>query len=210
MLRLLTRSLNSSWQKQARLLCNVARQGLQAAQIISHDNNHCLAVRWRDGTEDKFPYLYLRENCRCEECFQNTEKIRLVNVPKFIDLNVAAETADLNHDGEELNVTWQDGHSSVYSSEFLRNIRYKEPGEGQPAGVLREGTKIWGSEFSEEGKLPTFDFEKLLKDDLELYNWLVVLATGTGIAKLRNVPKEPNQLQLVGDRLGYLVKTVYG
>ena len=100
---------------------------------------------------------------------------------------MAAETTDLNNDGEQLNVTWRDGHFSVYSSEFLRNLRYKKPGEGQPAGVLREGTKIWGSELSKEGKIPTFDFEKLLKDDRELYNWLVTLALETGIAKLKNV-----------------------
>ena len=213
MLRLLSRHL--SYQKQARLFVAtaVSRRGLsqQAAQSVTHNtNDQCLAVKWHDGTEDKFPYLYLRENCRCEKCLDGVRNGRTYTVPKCIDLNVAAETTDLNNDGEQLNVTWRDGHFSVYSSEFLRNLRYKKPGEGQPVGVLRKGTKIWGSEFSEEGKLPTFDFEKLLKDDRELYNWLVTLASGTGIAKLKNVSPKSNQLMVLGDRVGYLLETNYG
>ena len=218
------RFFSPSYQNQAKRLYSVAYRCLsqqvaqrqtvmsaQAVQSVSHINNdQCLAVKWHDGTEDKFPFLYLRENCRCEQCFQSDKMIRMVNVPKLLDLNVEAETADLKHDGEQLHVKWQDGHSSVYSSEYLRNIKYKKPGEGQPAGVLRKGTEIWGSEFSEEGKLPTFDFEKLLKDDREFYDWLTSLATGTGIAKLENVPRERNQLQLLGDRVGYLMETVYG
>ena len=209
MLRLLSSKL--SYQKQARWFVSMTRRGLsqQAAQSVSHlYNDQCLAVKWHDGTEDKFPYLYLRENCRCEECFDGFHNARTYRVPKIFNHDFAAETADLNHDGEELNVTWQDGHSSVYSSEYLRNLRYKD--EAGLFGVLKKGTKVWGSEFSEEGKLPTFDFEKLLKDDRELYNWLVTLVAGPGIARLENVSPKSNQLERLGERVGFLLETNYG
>jgi hypothetical protein len=70
--------------------------------------------------------------------------------------------------------------------------------------------KLWGEEMSEEGNLPTFEFEKLLKDDQELYKWLVALATQTGLAKVENAPKESGQVMKLGERVGYLAQTSWG
>ena len=64
--------------------------------------------------------------------------------------------------------------------------------------------------MSEEGNLPTFEFEKLLNDDQELYKWLVTLATQTGLAKVENAPKEPGQVIKLGERVGYLAQTSSG
>ena len=64
--------------------------------------------------------------------------------------------------------------------------------------------------MSEEGNLPTFEFEKLLNDDQELYTWLVTLATQTGLAKVENAPKEPGQVIKLGERVGYLAQTSSG
>lgn len=209
MLRLLSSKL--SLKNKARLFLSNGRRCLaqHATRSVLKNNEDCLEVEWQDGTVDKFPYLFLRENCRCTECFQIHQKVRRVNVPKLIDIDIAAESADLNSVGDQLNVKWQDGHFSVYLLDFLRSLRYQRPGEGQPPGVLRKGIEIWGSEF-EEGKLPVFDFQRMLKDDNELFNWLVTLATRTGVARLQNVPRKRNQIRLLEDKLGYLMATNYG
>ena len=96
-----------------------------------------------------------------------------------------------------------------YSSSHFYN-RYRPPGEDQPDGVLRKDIKLWGSEMSEEENIPTFQFNKILNDERELYNWLVTLATQTGIARLQDTPKERGQLQVLGERVGYLAQTSYG
>ena len=31
--------------------------------------SRCVTVTYNDGTKDKFPFLWLRDNCQCEECF---------------------------------------------------------------------------------------------------------------------------------------------
>ena len=64
--------------------------------------------------------------------------------------------------------------------------------------------------MSDEGKLPTFQFDKLLKDDEELYKWLVEIATHTGMTKVANVPGGPGHTGTLGDRVGYLMTTTYG
>ena len=89
-------------------------------------------------------------------------------------------------------------------------IRYRPPVEGQPPGVLRKGIKLWGSEMSEEEKLPTFQFDSLLNDEEQLYKWLVELVTKTGIARIQNAPQKTGALTLLGNKVGYLVSTTYG
>jgi hypothetical protein len=64
--------------------------------------------------------------------------------------------------------------------------------------------------MSEEGNMPTFQFKKLLNDEQELYKWLVTMITQTGIARVENAPKEKGQLQILGERVGYLMETTYG
>ena len=36
------------------------------AQNVYKNENECLVIKWNDGNVDEFPYLYLRENCRCQ------------------------------------------------------------------------------------------------------------------------------------------------
>ncbi|CAB4003883.1 Hypothetical predicted protein [Paramuricea clavata] len=129
--------------------------------------------------------------------------------PKEVNLDITAESAVWNTEDDQLEVNWEDGHTSQYSFEWLKYLRYRPPGEGQPDGVLKKGIKLWGQELSEEGNLPTFQFQKLLNDDQELYKWLVTLEIETGIAKIENAPKEGNQLPVLGERVGYLMRICY-
>ena len=92
-----------------------------AQSIIKH-NDDFLAVQWNDGNVDEFPHFYLRENCNCPQCFQPLKNARNMFAPKELDLNVTAESANI--DSNQLNVKWTDGHSSIYSSESLQSLRY--------------------------------------------------------------------------------------
>ena len=88
--------------------------------------------------------------------------------------------------------------------------RYKSTADGF-GGILPERVQLWGDQASfENGTLPVFDFHELLEDDKLLYKWLVTLTCETGIAKLKNIPLEREQLIRLGDRAGYLVSTNYG
>ena len=88
--------------------------------------------------------------------------------------------------------------------------RYRPPGEGQPNGVMKKDIQLWGDEMTNQGNLPTFQFDKLLDDEEEMYKWLVTLATQTGLAKVENAPKEPGQVIKLGERVGWLTQTSYG
>ncbi len=75
---------------------------------------------------------------------------------------------------------------------------------------MKKDVELWGQEMSEEGNLPTFQFEKLLNDEQELYEWLLTVATQTGVAKIENAPKDLGELFKLGERVGYIAPTIYG
>ena len=75
---------------------------------------------------------------------------------------------------------------------------------------MKRDIQLWGHEMTDEEKVPTFQFEKLLNDEEEVYKWLVILATKTGLAKVENTPKELGQVIKLGERVGYLAQTSFG
>ncbi|XP_028410830.1 gamma-butyrobetaine dioxygenase-like [Dendronephthya gigantea] len=171
----------------------------------------CIEVKWINGSIDEYPYIYLRENCRCPACCNDKRKTRTLYTPKEVDLDVTAEFANWNTEHNQLAVKWEDGHTSNYSVDWLKHLRYRPPGEDQPlSGVIRKGIELWGPDMSQERKLPTFQFDKLLKDDKELFKWLVEIATRTGITKIENAPSGSGHLGTLGHRVGYLMTTSYG
>ena len=207
MLRQISRNL---WFKTTSSLWYRTSRRCLAQKVTGVSNNdQSLLVKWNDGNADKYPYVFLRENCRCSNCYKEAYNSRIIFSPTSIDLNISAKSVDL-HTGGDLKVEWNDGHSSIYTSDFLKQIRYKKPGEELPHGILREGIKLWGSELGEQGNVPLFEFDKIINDDDELYKWLVTLVNTTGVAKIVNVPTEIGQLEKIGQKIGYLAATFYG
>ena len=95
-----------------------------AALDVSKNADDCLVIKWNDGKLDGFPYVYLRENCRCPACYTDERKSRTMFSPKQIDINITAESAEWNNDDDQLQVNWDDGHTSHYSAEWLKYLRY--------------------------------------------------------------------------------------
>lgn len=95
------------------------------AQNVYKNENECLVITWNDGKVDEFPYLYLRENCRCPTCYTDERKSRTMYSPKEIDVNVTADSTIWNTDDDNLVISWGDGHCSQYSAEWLKYTSLK-------------------------------------------------------------------------------------
>ena len=119
MLRLVARQF---FRKNQTLLSATRLTSSQPVAQQITQNDQSLSVQWNDGKVDEFPHFYLRENCGCPQCFQPLKNARNMFAPKELDLNVAAESANI--DANQLSVKWTDGHNSIYSSESLQSLRY--------------------------------------------------------------------------------------
>ena len=95
-----------------------------AVQNVYKNENECLVIKWNDGNVDEFPHVYLRENCRCPACYTDERKSRTMYSPKEVNLDITAESAIWNTVDDQLEVNWEDGHTSHYSFEWLKYLRY--------------------------------------------------------------------------------------
>ncbi|NXA40620.1 BODG dioxygenase, partial [Eudromia elegans] len=175
---------------------------MQAAEAA--DGGRELRVRWADGSESRFPCVWLRDNCRCPSCFLPSAQARSLPLEQ-LDVEVVAHRVALEP-GNKLAITWPDGHASEYEAAWLRARCFSE---GARAHMQRElilpERHPWGAEL----ELPQLPFPEVLHDAGCAYAWLRALRR-TGVVLLRGAPTRPGALRALGHRLGFLRLTFYG
>lgn len=107
-----------------------------------------------EAVDLKFPYFWLRDNCRCSDCFHpQTHQI----MHEFTDLDLHIRPADVNTVGDEVHITWNDNHKSSFTTQWLQK---HAPGTREnmktPSSILRV---LW--QGSTLGELPTFPLSEL-------------------------------------------------
>ncbi|XP_033125873.1 gamma-butyrobetaine dioxygenase-like [Anneissia japonica] len=163
--------------------------------------NKWLNLKW-DGEQSKnYPYVWLRDNCRCRECYHEIASQKLF---QFNDLDIDVEANDIHFtdDGTAV-IHFSDGHKGKYPLSFLEGEKF--PAFSDPLRQLNK--ELWGSEL--QGAIPTFQFSDVMTDDDVLLGWLTVLHT-KGIAILQNAGTIPTEVKKIGDRVAYLRATYYG
>ncbi|XP_071799183.1 gamma-butyrobetaine dioxygenase-like [Asterias amurensis] len=160
-----------------------------------------LVVSWDDGDTQIYPFVWLRDNCRCTKCFHPVALARSTYA-HTLDVELLAKTVTKTQDGSALQVNWDDGHVSEFPSKWLREYRFDNT---TPDQLLNVKYKPWGADVN----LQFFDFNSILEDDQTLYDWLVEMVT-VGISIVTKAPKETGQLERIGERVAFLRKSNYG
>jgi gamma-butyrobetaine dioxygenase len=160
-----------------------------------------VGVSWTDGARARFHHVWLRDNCACAACIHDVTKeqvFELVAAPA--DDRPAAVAVD---DRGALRVVWaSDGHVSRYHPGWLRAHAYDgPPADDADPPVVWDGTT--------PGVPATFDGPSVLADDDALFDWLVALRR-YGVARLRDVPTEPDAVGAVAARIGIVRETNFG
>ena len=160
-----------------------------------------LTLRWAGGRTSRFPYLWLRDNCACPHCRDPRNGQRLFDV---LDLPADPRPASVALQDGDVAVSWTgENHASRYAGAWL--AAHDPAPEARRA--RRQQLRHWGVEIAND--LPQADWPRLLADPSEEHRLLQALADH-GFAILHQVPKEPGQVAVVGDRLGYVRATNYG
>ncbi len=160
-----------------------------------------LRVAWSAGGESRFPYLWLRDNCRCPACRDPRNGQRLFDT---LDLPPDPRPAQLALEQDTLAIRWaEEAHDSRYAAAWLAAH------DLSPAGRERRRVRrrLWGAEVA--NALPQARWPALLEDPAVELGLLRTLGD-YGFALLREVPIAPGQVAAVGDRLGHVRVTNYG
>ncbi|XP_007885855.1 gamma-butyrobetaine dioxygenase [Callorhinchus milii] len=173
-------------------------------QVEALDKDRCITVRWEDGSESLYPYVWLRDNCQCSQCFLHSAKARKFPIAD-LDVNVVAEKVTLTNSAK-ISVTWPDKHISEFNADWLKHRCFgKSTREKLQEDFFLTEKQYWGSDL----QIPTTTFDAVLSDDEAAYQWLRNLRR-VGIAVLKDTPKEKGQVNKLVKRIGYHRMTFYG
>jgi len=163
-----------------------------------------VAVGWDGRTWSRFHHIWLRDHCRCAECFHAITKQRLQNtfeIPKDIaPLRTSAKP-------EGLEVIWNtaDQHASLYPWAWLKANSYDPPLPEKSSGATAK--VLWGSEISKAP--PTVAYEDVMNGDAGLHKWLSNIDR-FGFSFISGVPATPEATEEMSERIGFIRETQYG
>jgi gamma-butyrobetaine dioxygenase len=157
--------------------------------VIRHRD--ALEVHWPSGRVSHMPYLWLRDNCQCEQCrvAQTTEKRFMISdVP--VDLSPLAVSLK----GGKLVLAWPDGHETSYDGPGIEALKVTE-------------TRAWTQ--WEDGFSPVrCPFDAFLDDDTVAADAIAgFLDKGAFI--LEQAPTQPGTLELLAPRLGPIREVLF-
>jgi gamma-butyrobetaine dioxygenase len=152
-----------------------------------------------DGTASRFHYVWLRDNCWCEECrvIQSGER-RLFTAD--IPGDIAPDEARLADGGATLAVAWNDGHDSTYSVEWLRENDYSNHDD-----TVGPKLTLWTSTLP---SLPRFEHREVVGDPTVQMAYLQAVRE-YGAAIVVNTPSEDKEVARFAEAIGHVRETAF-
>ncbi|KAI8332019.1 hypothetical protein BC941DRAFT_381813 [Chlamydoabsidia padenii] len=173
-----------------------------AATIHQHERQLNLTLPSATYT---LPYFWLRDHCRCPDCYHPVTRQRLVNT-FGLDRSIRPSSVKCDQDG--LHLEWPDGHKSNYAYDWVSTHGHQEGKnkEWQDALAPTDKLRLWkGQDFVPRPRL-TFDEVVGTKDGLA--EWLYRLEID-GIAFVEDVPTTLEATERLARRLCFLRETHY-
>ncbi|NXL92114.1 BODG dioxygenase, partial [Alectura lathami] len=173
-------------------------------KVEAPDAEHLIRVQWEDGSESRYPCVWLRDNCQCPRCFLRSAKARRLLFEE-LDVDIVAKEVTLT-DRKKISITWPDDHTSEYEAEWLKKRCFSEAARAEMReDLFLPECQYWGSDL----QLPKMPFEEIMYDDESAYKWLCTLKK-VGIVLLTGAATRQGELLKLGHRVGFLRLTFYG
>lgn len=148
-----------------------------------------MRIGWASGDSHDFQNLWLRDTCRCSECFQDSTLQRNNPIYTLADLplSLKAEQVEVVNDSE-LNILWQDGHQSRFLLKWLK---------AQVCATQNDKAyQFWPEDF----KIKEMGFYQVHNDNSRLE--LMRAIEKDGVAIINDVPKSVEGLFEFADLIG--------
>ncbi|KAI0261536.1 mitochondrial protein [Gloeopeniophorella convolvens] len=177
---------------------------IQARDLpASSANEREVFIQW-DGTErSKFHHMWLRDHCRCSECFHPVTKQRLMST---FEIPPDLEPVSVQSKPEGLQVVWPastEPHTSIYPWSWLRENSYCPPMNREPTEKV-----LWGSKIAKDPPSVAYD-EVMAGDGYGLFKWLSKIDK-FGFCFVSGLPPTPEATEELSNRIGFIRETHYG
>ena len=126
---------------------------------ISKKNKY-LQINWNDNHISRFHFLWLRDNC--PTAFHKDTRMRNFNI---LSVSKNIKPINIKHSKKTLNIIWsENNHVSEYNLHWLRNNCYTE----KNLKPYKSPYKLWNTKFITKIKKLTFDYKRIISNDIEL------------------------------------------
>lgn len=161
-----------------------------------------VSLKFGDLSSTEMPFVWLRDNCRCPDCYSPQALGR-----KFLltDLQLDVNATKMESNAEMIRVEWNDGHVSEYPSEWLHSRAFTPTARAKRRNTYAYKREPWGADH----KLREFDYETMKKDDQVLLDWLLTMET-QGSAMLKNVPNKETAGPEMIEHIAFVKQSHYG
>jgi len=154
-----------------------------------------------DGNVLNLSRIWLRDHCRCPECYNSVTCQRNLDILKLTD-NVEVKCHNL--DGETLDIQWSDGHKSSFALSWLLENTY----EGKMLTKQDSQHMLWDRSLVENLQLSPIVQDQLKDESVlaEVFRRVVKY----GFAKIEQVPPTVEGTQRVCEQITRLSNTFFG
>jgi gamma-butyrobetaine dioxygenase len=163
--------------------------------------NDRVAVAWEGGRTSEFHYVWLRDNCGCDDCRHVIAGERLSD-PASIPLDLAASSAVAA--SGDLHLVWPDGHESLFSADWLSQHAY----DVESRAIVRRKLHTWTADDVKEAR-PEADFTEIMESDRALLEWLVLLDR-YGFTIITGMGSAPGTGRRLAERIAFLRDSNFG
>nr|CAH0103769.1 unnamed protein product [Daphnia galeata] len=185
-------------------LASINRPSSTACYVGIQENTNRLIVNWKDNLIDEYPLVWLRDNCQCPACFDQSSQSRTINFSHF---QVNQKFKHLAITKDIVEVQWEDGHQSSYNLQWLKQRSFLPKEQQGWLDANKAPYNTWNANYFKS--IPVLDFKAVLQDDETLLDWLHTLDVW-GVCIFKNVPHSLGQVANLAKRVGFIKKTHYG
>ena len=160
-----------------------------------------LKIKWSDGEESAFNYMWLRDNC--PTAHDKDSRHRMFNILNVSE-NLNVKNFEINPSGY-LQVEWSEGdHTSVYDPNWLRKNCYTIKNKSEYISPY----KLWNKDLKNNFDTICVEHDEILNSDEGLIKWLELLHH-IGIAIVKNSPVEEKSAFPLLNRISHVRETFF-
>ena len=196
---------------QVRNINTLGKKRIKINDIMNDTAKRIIRITWSNHMVTEFPHVFLRDNCQCPSCFHSSSKQRLVDLVKFIDVDIKAKYVNHDISKDAIIIKWPDNHESIFQGGWLKERRFPESWEDAHSSTLYDiRPQPWTSSYMEQN-LPLIDYKELMSSDEALQEHLQNLFIH-GLSVIKEAPTESGILYELAGRVSYnyLKRTHYG
>merc|ERR1712032_91202 len=169
-------------------LLQISRRGMATGQRL---------VVSIDGKEEEFPWVWLRDNCQCTQCYEAISRCRIHNLTEW---EIGVKPSKVEVDQGAVKVDWEGGHFSSFPLAWLKERSFREEARAVYREKVATPQDLWGCELVD--RIPTADFTQVMEDDAALLDWLETLDR-LGVVLVRGVPVERGPVPKLQARVAF-------